>query len=246
MPKPKSKKSPKKQEEKTVKKEKKLDYKKEFPDLYLPKKPMKIEVPEMVFIQVEGRGDPNTSESYKNALEILYALSYGIKMNLKFHSLPGELLEQAGKNKEESPAWSGNYVVPPLEGLWWVEDTAFDGKNVTDKEAFCWISMIRQPALVTEEVFTWAKENLSRKKPELDLSKARLVRYREGLCCQILHVGSYDEEPATIEELDRFVRESGYEADFANGRYHHEIYLSDPRRTAPERLKTVIRHPVKG
>ncbi len=249
-PKPKKKKAsekPAKKEKalKSEKSEKKLDYKKEFPDLYLPKKPMVIEVPKIVFIQVEGKGNPNTSESYKNALEILYGLSFGIKMNLKFHKLPEDLLKQAEGGSEKSAFLSGNYVVPPLEGLWWTEETAFDGKNITDKDAFCWISMIRQPEMVTEEIFTWAKEDLKKKKPELDLSGAKLVHYQEGLCCQVLHIGPYDDEPATIEALDEFVKDAGYESDFTNGRYHHEIYLSDPRRTASERLKTVIRHPVK-
>lgn len=231
---------------------KKLDYKKEFPDLYLPKKkPMLIHVPEMVFIQVEGSGNPNTSASYANALAVLYGLSFGIKMNLKFGKVPGELLE--GADMEKSAAFlEGNYVVPPLEGLWWDKDRAFDGKNLVDKDRLCWLSMIRQPDEVTEELFEWATEELEKKKPELDASAAKLIRFEEGLCAQILHVGPYDAEPASIELLEQFVENEGCEEDFqageavtGMGRYHHEIYLGDPRRTAPERLKTVIRHPVR-
>lgn len=231
---------------------KKLDYKKEFPDLYLPKKkPMLIDVPEMVFIQVEGSGNPNTSAAYADALAVLYGLSFGIKMNLKFGKVPEEFL--GGTDMEKSAAFlEGNYVVPPLEGLWWDKDTAFDGKNLMDKDRLSWISMIRQPDEVTEELFVWAKKNLQEKKPELDVSGAKLVRYGEGMCAQLLHVGPYDEEPASIELLETFIADAGYEEDFrmgslepSVGRYHHEIYLGDPRRTAPERLKTVIRHPVK-
>ena len=136
---------------------KKLDYKKEFPDLYLPKKkPVLIEVPKMTFFVVEGKGDPNTSAVYAEALAILYGLSFGIKMNLKFGKLPGEILKEM--NLEEGSAVSeGNYVVPPLEGLWWTEDTgtAFDGKNLVDKSELCWFSMIRQPDQVTEEAFPY-------------------------------------------------------------------------------------------
>lgn len=233
---------------------KKLDYKKEFPDLYLPgKKPMLIEVPKMTFVMVEGKGDPNTSAAYADALSLLYGLSFGIKMNLKFGKVPGDILE--GMSVEKGSAVSeGNYVVPPLEGLWWTAEahTAFNGKNLVNKSELSWFSMIRQPDEVTEELFTWAKEELGKKKPELDTSTAHLVRYEEGLCVQLLHVGPYDDEPVSIEILEQFIGEQGLEEDFRmderevqKGRYHHEIYLGDPRRTAPERLKTVIRHPVR-
>ncbi len=225
----------------------KLDYKKEFPDLYLPKrKPAIVNVPSMVFLQVEGKGDPNISQDYRNSLEILYGLSFGIKMGLKFGSIPGELLPEASGSETEALERAGGYVIPPLEGLWRTEDaTAFDGRNLVDKDRLCWISMIRQPDLVTEQLFAWAKDSLKRKKPHLNLSPVRLVRYTEGLCCQALHVGPYDAEPDTIERLEQFIEDQGYVQDFDRGRYHHEIYLGDPRRTAPERLKTVIRHPVK-
>ena len=156
--------------------------------------------------------------------------------------------------EEGSPVSEGNYTVPPLEGLWWTEDkqTAFDGRKLVNKEELRWFSMIRQPDEVTEELFAWAKEELGKKKPELDTSAAKLLTYEEGLCAQLLHVGPYDDEPASIEVLERFIEEQGFEGDFRmeegdvqKGRYHHEIYLGDPRRTAPERLKTVVRHPVK-
>ncbi|MCI9682437.1 MAG: transcriptional regulator [Lachnospiraceae bacterium] len=233
---------------------KKLDYKKEFPDLYLPKKkPVLIEVPKMTFIMVKGKGNPNTSAAYADALSLLYGLSFGIKMNLKFDKVPGDI--RKGMCMEEgSPVSEGNYTVPPLEGLWWTEDkqTAFDGRKLVNKEELRWFSMIRQPDEVTEELFAWAKAELGKKKPELDTSAAKLLTYEEGLCAQLLHVGPYDDEPASIEVLERFIEEQGFEGDFRmeegnvqKGRYHHEIYLGDPRRTAPERLKTVVRHPVK-
>lgn len=216
--------------------EKKFDYKKEYKDLYLPKqKPSLIEVPKMKFIQVSGKGNPNTSEEYKNAMEILYGLSFGIKMS---------------KMNGTQPEGYFEYVVPPLEGLWWVEDDKFDGMNITDKERFQWISMIRQPDFVTEDVFEKAKTDfvkkcMSKKKTVPDMSNVKFAEWEEGLCVQCLHVGPYDNEPETICAMNAFVQENGYENDFSKVRLHHEIYLGDPRRTAPERLKTVIRHPVK-
>ena len=208
----------------------KLDYKKEFKALYQPPaKPTLIDVPEMRFIAVDGRGDPNTCEEYKQAMEILYGLSFTIKMSKMNGTRPEGYFE---------------YVVPPLEGLWSVEGVAFDGVNVADKGRFCWRSMIRQPEFVTEAVFEAARAALQKKKPELDVSKAEFITYTEGLCVQIMHIGSYDDEPASIEKMRRFAAENGYVEDFTNCRLHHEIYLSDPRRCAAERLKTVIRHPI--
>lgn len=209
----------------------KLDYKKEYKDLYQPpSKPMMIDVPEMNFIAVDGSGDPNVCPEYKEAIEILYGLSFTIKMS---------------KMNGTQPEGYFEYVVPPLEGLWYADGVDFDGLNVTDKSKFRWISMIRQPEFVTEQVFEKAKDALSAKKPQLDLNKARFMRMTEGLCVQIMHKGSYDDEPRSIEKMRKFVAENGYSEDFSGGRMHHEIYLSDPRRCAPERLKTVIRHPVK-
>ena len=209
----------------------KLDYKKEYKDLYQPSaRPSIIEVPAMLFITVEGSGDPNTSAAYQEAMEILYGLSFTIKMS---------------KMNGTQPEGYFEYVVPPLEGLWYTDGGCFDGVNVTDKNLFRWISMIRQPEFVTEAVFETAKEALAKKKPDLDLSKAKFVRMEEDLCVQVMHKGPYDNEPETIEKMKQYVKENGYEEDFSNTRLHHEIYLSDPRRCAPERLRTVIRHPVR-
>ena len=210
---------------------KKIDYKKEYKDLYQPaQKPSIIEVPEMSFIAVEGRGNPNTSAAYKEAMEILYGLSFTIKMSKMNGSQPEGYFE---------------YVVPPLEGLWYTDETCFDGVNVTDKEKFRWTSMIRQPEFVTEEVFESEQATLAKKKPELDLGKARLMKMEEGLCVQIMHKGSYDDEPQSIEKMKQYIMENGYVEDLSDSRFHHEIYLSDPRRCKVENLKTVIRHPVK-
>lgn len=214
-----------------MQKDEKLDYKKAYKDLYQPKaKPSVTDVPEMIFIAVDGSGDPNTCAEYKEAIEILYGLSYAIKMS---------------KMNGTQPEGYFEYVVPPLEGLWYADGVDFDGINVTDKNKFRWISMIRQPEFVTEDVFEQARISLKKKKPDLDLSKARLMKMTEGLCVQIMHKGSYDDEPATIKTLKDYVNANGYAEDFSEGRFHHEIYLSDPRKCAPEKLKTVIRHPVK-
>lgn len=209
----------------------KFDYKKEYKDLYQPKtKPSIIEIPEMIFIAIDGKGDPNTSDEYKEALEILYGLSFTIKMSKMSGTQPEGYFE---------------YVVPPLEGLWYVDDAKFDGTNITDKSRFCWISMIRQPEFVTEKVFENVRNALAKKKRELDLSKARLMKMTEGLCIQIMHKGAYDNEPESIAKIREFAEKSGYTEDISDTRFHHEIYLSDPRRCAPENLKTVIRHPIR-
>lgn len=209
----------------------KLDYKKEYKDLYQPKtKPSIIEVPEMIFIAIDGKGNPNTSSEYKKALEILYGLSFTIKMS---------------KMNGTQPEGYFEYVVPPLEGLWYVDDAKFDGTNITDKNRFGWTSMIRQPEFVTENVFENARNTLAKKKRELDLSKARLIKMTEGLCVQIMHKGAYDDEPESIAKMREFAEKSGYSEDISDTRFHHEIYLSDPRRCAPEILKTVIRHPIR-
>ena len=210
----------------------KLDYKKKYKDLYQPPtKPMIIEVPEMVFFAVEGSGNPNTSKEYQEAIEILYGLSFTVKMS---------------KMSGTQPLGYFEYVVPPLEGLWYADGIAFDGLNVTDKEQFRWISMIRQPEFVTEEVFETAKAVLAAKKPQLDLSKVKFIHMTEGLCVQMMHKGSYDEEPTTIAKMKQFMEENDYAEDFSDKRFHHEIYLSDPRKCAPEKLRTVIRHPIKS
>lgn len=209
-----------------------FDFKKEYKDLYMPKnKPCIVDVPPMRFIMAEGRGNPNTSGLYKAAVETLYGLSYTIKMSSKSGVQPEGYFD---------------YVVPPLEGLWWFEGKPFDGSVIGRKDEFCWIMMIRQPEFVTPEVFDTAKEILLKKKPAIDVSVARLADFTEGLCVQIMHTGSYDDEPPTVAALDRFVEENGLRTDMSGLRQHHEIYLSDPRRVAPEKLKTVIRHPVRS
>jgi len=203
-----------------------IDYKKTDKELYFPKTtPSIIDVPEMTFIAVDGEGDPNTSAEYAAALEVLYGFSYTIKMNNK------AILE---------------YVVPPLEGFWSLPDGFFTGGGecIIDKNEFRWTALIRQPDFVTEEVFEAAKASLAKKKPKLDTSKARIFKLAEGLCVHVMHIGSYDDEPATVAALDRFALENGFEIDINEIRRHHEIYLSDPRKVAPEKLKTVIRHPI--
>lgn len=212
----------------------KLDYKKEYSDLYLPKtKPMQIDVPNMKFICVTGKGNPNEENGeYQEALQILYALSFTIKMSkMGNHKIDGYF----------------EYVVPPLEGFWWNKNNS--NMDYEDKENFEWISMIRQPEFVTEEVFEWACEEV-RKKKNLATQKAEFREIKEGLCVQMLHIGSYDNEPETIAKIENYIEENGLKNDIGsleNGfvRRHHEIYLSDPRRTKTENLKTVIRIPVK-
>ena len=228
-----------------------FDFKNEYKDLYLPKtKPELIDVPPMSFIAVAGTGNPNEENgSYAGAMGLLYAFSYTVKMS---------------KMGAWQPDGYFDYTVPPLEGLWWTSDEAFDGQRILDKDALSWISLIRQPDFVTPEVFACAAEQVAAKKPELDLRRARLVRFAEGPCAQIMHKGPYDDEPATIAQMEEFVAASRMVDDIANPasseamldaldahggvpavRLHHEIYLGDPRRTQPENLRTVLRHPVK-
>ena len=205
----------------------KLDFKKEYKELYQTKTtPSIINVPEMTFITVDGKGNPNTSQEYKNAVELLYGLAYTIKMSNKY------ILD---------------YVVPPLEGFWQIDDKDFKGGGapILDKSKFCWKMMLRQPDFVSAEVFEAAKTVLSKKKPEIDVTLARLETMTEGLCVQIMHIGLYDDEPATIAVLDQYAVDNGYMIDINETRRHHEIYISDPRKTAPEKLKTVLRHPIK-
>lgn len=206
-----------------------FDYKKEYKEFYLPpKKPGLIEIPEMNYIAVRGKGNPNEPEGeYKAAMQLLYGIAFTIKMSYK-----------GGKEIEGY----FSYVVPPLEGLWWQQGV--EGIDYAHKESFEWISMIRLPEFVTEDVFSWAVREASEKKKS-DFSKVEFFTYREGLCVQCMHIGSYDAEPETIARMDAYTEEQGYKPDFSGTRFHHEIYLSDPRRTKEERLRTVIRHPVK-
>lgn len=207
-----------------------FDYKKEYKALYLPKEmPSIVEVPSMQYAAVRGHGDPNEPEGeYGRAVAVLYGISYTIKMSYK------------GSRKVDG---FFEYVVPPLEGFWWMEGGA-PGVDYRNKSGFNWISIIRVPEFVTEEVFTWAKEEAQRKKG-IDTSLAELITVSEGLCVQCLHIGSYNEEPATVAKMDHYRMEQGYENDISDRRRHHEIYLSDPRKVSPERMKTVIRHPVR-
>jgi len=205
------------------------DFKKEYKDLYQPKTaPEVIDVPAMLFIMVDGTGNPNTSEEYQSAVEILYGLSYAIKMS---------------KKSEITPTGYYDFVVPPLEGLWWLNDSSEVWYK--DKDRYCWTSMIRQPEFVDTAVFEIAKTVLAQKKPLLDTSRARLETLAEGLCIQTMHLGSYDDEPGTIAAIKQFITDNGYVSDISDTRRHHEIYLNDPRKTASEKCKTIIRHPVR-
>jgi hypothetical protein len=204
----------------------KLDYKRAFPDLYQPsRKPGLVQVPPMTFLAVDGHGDPNEPEGeYHKAVELLYTLCYTIKMS---------------KMSGRAPQGYFEYVVPPLEGFWWLEDeTSFDFFN--DKSRYCWLSVIRQPEFVTEALFTEAVAEVRKKKAPAAIDKVRLEKYAEGRCAQIMHTGPFSTEGPTVAKLHAFIEESGYEK---TGK-HHEIYLSDHRRTAPEKMKTVIRQPV--
>ncbi|MDR0960528.1 MAG: GyrI-like domain-containing protein [Propionibacteriaceae bacterium] len=208
-----------------------LDYKKTQKELYRPGlTPSLIDVPEMTFIAVDGHGDPNTSPDYQAAVEALYGLSYTIKMSPK---------------SGDAPEGYFDYVVAPLEGFWNVDDDTFRGdRPIADKSTFTWTSAIRQPEFVTDSVFAWAKETLSKKKPGLDLSKAYLWTFTEGLCAHVMHIGPYDTELSTVRTLTAFIEESGHTTDIGAHRRHHEIYLSDPRKSTPEKMRTVIRHPI--
>ncbi len=206
-----------------------FDYKKEYKEYYMPKnKPCIVEIPSMNYIAVRGKGDPNIEGSeYKNSISLLYAIAFTIKMSkLGSHKIEGYF----------------DYVVPPLEGFWRQEDTA--EIDYSRKADFQFISVIRLPDFVTKNDFDWAIEEATKKKKQ-DFSKVEFLTYNEGLCVQCMHIGPYDDEPQTIRLMHDFMNAQGYEPDITDKRLHHEIYLSDARKTAPERLKTVIRHPVK-
>lgn len=205
-----------------------FDYKKEYKEFYMPKKkPSIVEVPPMNYIAVRGKGNPNMEGSeYKESIGLLYAIAFTIKMSkMGDHKIDGYF----------------DYVVPPLEGFWWQEGVC--GIDYTRKEAFRFISVIRLPDFVTREDFEWAVTEAGRKK-KTDFSKVEFLTYDEGLCVQCMHIGSYDDEPETVALMHDYIASEGYELDITEERFHHEIYLSDARRVAPEKLKTVIRHPV--
>ena len=206
-----------------------FDFKKEYKEFYLPKnQPSIVTVPPMNYIAVRGEGDPNAENgAYKQAIGLLYGIVFTIKMSkMGDHRIEGYF----------------DYVVPPLEGFWWQDGVM--GIDYAHKEKFKWISVIRLPDFVTKEDFDWAAAEASRKK-KLDFSAAEFFRCEEGLCVQCMHLGAYDNEPATVDRMHRFMEEQGYALDITDQRMHHEIYLSDARKVAPEKLKTVIRHPIR-
>lgn len=206
-----------------------FDYKKEYKELYMPKnRPSIVTVPKMNYAAVRGKGNPNDEAGeYKRSIELLYGLAYTIKMSYKGpHRIDGFF----------------EYVVPPLEGFWWQEGLV--GIDYAHKENFQFISLIRLPDFVTRPDFDWALKEAAGKKKQ-DFSKLDFLSYDEGLCVQCMHLGPYDNEPETIAAMHDYAEKNGYAVDITDTRYHHEIYLSDPRRTAPDRLKTVVRHPVK-
>ncbi len=206
-----------------------FDFKKEYKEYYLPKnKPEVLTVPPVRYVAVRGQGDPNAEGgAYKAAIGVLYAVAYTIKMS---------------KMGDRRMAGYFDFVVPPLEGFWWQEGVR--GVDYSDKSAFQWIACIRLPDFVTQEDFDWAVGEASRKK-KLDCSAAQLLTVDEGLCVQMMHQGPFDDEPASVAQMDAYLAENGYETDFESGRLHHEIYLSDARKVAPEKWKTVIRHPIR-
>lgn len=206
-----------------------FDFKKEYREFYLPKnKPEIVNVPTANYIAVRGQGNPNEEGgAYQKAIGVLYAVAYTLKMSYKTDYKIKGFVE---------------YVVPPLEGFWWQENVA--GVDYGDKDSFQWISVIRLPDFVAEQDFAWAVETASKKK-KTDCSAAEFFTIEEGLCVQIMHLGAFDDEPATVALMDDYLQENGYENDFSDVRMHHEIYLSDARRVAPEKWKTVIRHPIK-
>ena len=206
-----------------------FDYKKEYKEFYMPKgKPSIVTVPKMNYIAVRGQGDPNEEDGdYKEAIGLLYGIAFTIKMS------------KMGSRQIEGYF---DFVGPPLEGFW--RQDGIDGVDYSRKEDFQWISVIRLPDFVTEDDFRWAVEEATLKKSQ-DFSKVEFLTIEEGLCVQCMHIGSYDDEPATVDLMDEYLKENGYENDFSDERWHHEIYLSDARRVAPEKLKTVIRHPIR-
>lgn len=206
-----------------------FDYKKEYKEFYMPKnQPEIVTVPSMNYLAVRGKGNPNTEDGdYQLAIEILYALAYTLKMSYKTsYKIEGFF----------------QYVVPPLEGFWW--QAGVDGIDYNNKDTFQWISVIRLPDFITRTDFEWAVQT-AREKKGLDCSVAEFMTVEEGLCVQMMHLGAFDTEPVSIARMDAYLQEQGYENDFGEGRFHHEIYLSDARRVAPEKWKTVIRHPIR-
>ncbi len=206
-----------------------FDYKKEYKEFYMPgNKPSIINIPKINYIAVRGKGNPNQKNGeYQNAISLLYAIAYTIKMSYKSsHKINGFF----------------EYVVPPLEGFWWQDDV--DGMDYNRKEDMKFISIIRLPDFVTKEEFNWAKEEATKTKKQ-DFTKVEFLTYEEGICVQCMHNGSYNDEPATIAMMHEYAYKNGYKLDITDTRYHHEIYLNDPRKCDVMKLKTIIRHPIK-
>lgn len=224
-----------------------FDFKKEYKEFYLPKnKPQIVTVPKANYIAVKGKGNPNEEGGeYKAAIGVLYSVAYTLKMSYKTDYKIEGFFE---------------YVVPPLEGFWWQDERHLvdavvrtdqvgrredvEGVDYIDKSSFNWISVIRLPDFITKKDFDWAVETASIKK-KMDCTCAEFLSIDEGLCVQIMHIGAFDNEPETVAIMDKYLEENGYVDDFTNERHHHEIYLSDPRKVAPEKCKTVIRHPIR-
>ncbi len=206
-----------------------FDFKKEYKEFYMPKNtPQIVTVPRANYIAVRGHGDPNEEGgAYQQAISVLYAVAYTLKMSYKTDYKIEGFFE---------------YVVPPLEGFWWQNNV--DGVDYSDKTTFNWISVIRLPDFVTKADFEWATQTATKKK-KLDCSSAEFLTVDEGLCVQIMHLGAFDDEPATVAIMDEYLAHNGYENDINESRLHHEIYMSDARKVAPEKWKTVIRHPIK-
>ena len=208
-----------------------FDVKKALKELYLPPtRPTIVDVPTMSFLMVDGSGNPNDERGeYARAVQALYSLSYTIKMSARAgHALDGFF----------------EFAVPPLEGLWDFPVEQFDGVHVP-KDALVWTSMIRVPEFVTDDILDWARAQVAVKKPDVDTSLARVEPLAEGMCVQIMHGGPYDTEPASVARMHEWAQAEGYIVDLSSERRHHEIYLSDPRRAAPEKLRTVVRHPIR-
>lgn len=206
-----------------------FDFKKEYKEFYLPKKkPSIVKIPKMNYLAVRGQGDPNDPEGeYIKSIQLLYGIAYTLKMSYKSDYKIEGFFE---------------YVVPPLEGFWWQDDVV--GVDYTNKSAFNWISVIRLPDFISKADFDWAIETATKKK-KIDCSSAEYLTIDEGLCVQIMHIGSFDNEPATVALMDTYIEQNGYLNDINKDRLHHEIYMSDARKVAPDKWKTVIRHPIK-
>ena len=206
-----------------------FDYKKEYKEFYMPaSKPTIVTIPKMNYIAVRGKGNPNDENGeYKDSIGLLYAIAFTIKMSYKgSHKIDGYF----------------EYVVPPLEGFWWQE--SYDTIDYTNKDGFNFISLIRLPDFVTKADFDWAIQEATHKK-KTDFSRVEFLIYNEGICVQCMHIGSYDDEPKTVALMHEYMKANGYELDITASRYHHEIYLSDPRKCAVEKLKTIVRHPIR-